>query len=137
MGVIRELPAPEIERLLHDSLIARIACCDHESDRPYLVPIAYGYDGESLLLHSGPGRKIDLMRRQPLVSVEVDEGESGDRWRSVVVEATYEEVQEPVERLEILTTMYGDGSSIPELPESTIVVRLRITSKSGRYELPE
>ena len=77
------------------------------------------------------------MRRQPLVAVEVDEGESGDRWRSVVVEATYEEVQEPVECLEILTTIYGDGSSIPELPESTIVVRLRITSKSGRYELPE
>ena len=136
MGVIRELPADDIECLLRDSLIARIACCAHDDERPYLVPIAYGYDGESLLLHSGPGRKIDIMRRQPLVSVEVDEGEEPDRWRSVVVEGTYEEVDDPTARQQVLLAMYGDTASIPDLPESTIVVRLRITRKSGRYELP-
>ena len=77
MGTIHVLPDDQIEALLHRSIIGRIACCAHGKTgdgRPYLVPLAYGYDGENIYAHSGPGRKLDFMRAEPRVTFEVDEG---------------------------------------------------------------
>ena len=87
MGTIRELPAEEIEELLRSAIVGRIACCDHgagSDGRPYLVPLAYGYDGPAIYAHSGPGRKLDFMRREPRVTFEVDDAQAPYRWRSVV-----------------------------------------------------
>ena len=84
MGVIAVLPENEIEELLATALVGRIACCAHGGEggdgRPYVVPLSYGYDGESIYAHSGPGRKIRLMRAQPLVSFEVDRADDSDLW---------------------------------------------------------
>ena len=68
MGNIYVLGDEGIERLLHTSLVGRIACASRETEsdpRPYLVPLAYGYDGESIYTFSNPGRKIEIMRSQP------------------------------------------------------------------------
>src|SRR4051794_21267245 len=72
MGVIRELPADQIEQLLSSAIVGRIACSHPDEARPYLVPFAYGYDGIAIYAHSGPGKKLDYMRANPLVTVEVD-----------------------------------------------------------------
>ena len=66
--------------------------------RPYLVPLAYGYDGHAIYAHSGPGRKLDLMRAEPRVTFEVDEADAPDRWRSVIAEGTFEEIDDPRQR---------------------------------------
>ena len=140
MGVIRVLPDDQIEELLRTSIVGRIACCAHGETgdgRPYLVPLAYGYDGESVYAHSGPGRKLDFMRAEPRVTFEVDRATASDRWQSVVAEGTFEEITDPEERLAALRTLYPPPAGIPSLGEHTVVFRLRLTSKSGRYELPE
>src|SRR4051794_354194 len=101
MGTIHVLPDDEIEQLLRESIVGRIACCDHGAHgdgRPYLVPLAYGYDGESIYAHSGPGRKLDLMRAEPRVTFEVDSATTADRWRSVIAEGTFEEIVDAEER---------------------------------------
>src|SRR3954453_3072298 len=118
MGIIRELPSEEIEALLRAAIVGRIACCDHGAagdGRPYLVPLAYGYDGESIYAHSGPGRKLDLMRAEPRVTFEVDAAEAPDRWRSVITEGTFEEIFEPVERQRALRIIYRPPAEIPTL----------------------
>ncbi len=81
----------EIETLLAELDRGRIAC-NAAGERPYLVPLAYAYDGESIYAVSGPGRKIDLMRADPRVSFEVDRVEQSDRWQSVVADGEFEEV---------------------------------------------
>ena len=137
MGTIHTLPEAEIEALLRTSLVGRIACCAADDDvRPYLVPLAYGYDGEAIYAHSGPGRKIKVMRAQPLVSFEVDAVDAADRWRSVIAEGTYEELIEPDDRARALAIIYPPPAVAPELPAGTVVYRLRLTAKSGRYEVP-
>lgn len=141
VGVIRELPAEEIEALIRRSFIGRIACCDHgagpeSGGRPYLVPIAFGYDGASLYAHSGPGRKLATMRANPLVSVEMDEADAPDRWRSVVAEGTFEEIDDPAERGAALRTLYPLPAPLPDLGAMTTVFRIRLTAKSGREETP-
>ena len=139
MGTIRDLPAEGIEALLRTAIVGRIACCGHGAvgdGRPYLVPLAYGYDGAAVYAHSGPGRKLDLMRAEPRVTFEVDASEAPDRWRSVIAEGTFEEVDDPRQRDAALEVIYGaDGP--PDLGSQTVVFRIRLTSRSGRYETPD
>ena len=140
MGVIHVLPAEGIEELLRTALVGRIACCAHGVEggdgRPYVVPLAYGYDGEAVYAHSGPGRKIRLMRAQPLVSFEVDQAEAPDRWRSAIAEGVYEELTDSAERARALQIIYPPPAAVPELGPETVVYRIRLTAKSGRYEVP-
>lgn len=141
MGTIHVLPEEGIEELLRTAIVGRIACCGHGAGggdgRPYLVPLAYGYDGEAIYAHSGPGRKIALMRAQPLVSVEVDEAEAPDRWRSAIAEGLYEELTDPAARERALRIVYPPPAAIPPLGPETIVYRIGLTAKTGRYEVPD
>ncbi len=139
MGIIRELPTEEIEALLRTAIVGRIACCGHGvagDGRPYLVPLAYGYDGVAVYAHSGPGHKLDLMRAEPRVTFEVDEAIASDRWRSVIAEGTFEEIDDPRQRAAALAVIYGEGG-VPGLGLQTVVFRIRLTLRSGRYETPD
>ncbi len=140
MGVIRVLPDVEIEELFRTAIVGRIACCGHgegEDARPYLVPLAFGYDGAALYAHTGPGRKLRLMRANPLVTVEVDRAEAGDRWASAIAEGVFEEIDEPGERERALRTIYPAPTPIPDLGTMTTVFRIRLTTRTGRYETPD
>jgi nitroimidazol reductase NimA-like FMN-containing flavoprotein (pyridoxamine 5'-phosphate oxidase superfamily) len=140
MGTIRVLSDDAIEELLRTSIVGRIACCGHGTigdGRPYLVPLAYGYDGESIYAHSGPGRKLDLMRAEPRVTFEVDSVEASDRWQSVIAEGLFEEVHEPDGRQRALSIMYRPPAEIPALAPGIVVYRIRITHRSGRCETPD
>ncbi|MEZ4498467.1 MAG: pyridoxamine 5'-phosphate oxidase family protein [Thermomicrobiales bacterium] len=136
MGTIHTLPDEQIESLLRNAIIGRIACCGHGETgdgRPYLVPLAFGYDGTNIYAHSGPGRKLDFMRAEPRISFEVDEGTAPDRWRSVIVEATYVEITDPSEQQYALRTLYPDD--IPSLGSMTTIFKLVITAtrRYGRF----
>lgn len=136
MGKIFVLDEDGIESLLRSALVGRIACCSHDGDRPYLVPIPYGYDGESVYSISGPGRKLDIMRAQPKVSFEVDEAVAEDRWRSVIAEGEFEEIVDVAERrraIEIVQPSNGVESVSPAM----VIYRIRLTRKSGRFEVPD
>jgi nitroimidazol reductase NimA-like FMN-containing flavoprotein (pyridoxamine 5'-phosphate oxidase superfamily) len=140
MGKIYVLGDEEIERLLSTALVGRIACCATEFDgeaRPFLVPLAYGYDGESAYAVSGPGRKIAVMRAQPLVSFEVDEASAEDRWQSVIADGLFEELTSDDDRGLAHRVLFGENSAQPPFSDDQIVYRLRLTRKTGRFELPD
>jgi nitroimidazol reductase NimA-like FMN-containing flavoprotein (pyridoxamine 5'-phosphate oxidase superfamily) len=138
LGVIRNLPDDRIEALLEESVIARLACAAPAfGERPYLVPLPCFYDGQGLVALSGPGTKIRVMRANPLVTIEVDRGTAPDRWESVVAEGEYQELMDPDQRAAALGTIAAMSGDTPQLDEHTIVFRIRLTAKSGRYELPE
>lgn len=138
MGKIFVLDQDGIEQLLSTALVGRIACASpaHDGGRPYIVPLAYGYDGEAVYAMGPPGRKIRIMRDQPLISFEVDEAEAEDRWRSVVAEGRYEELVTDDGRAHALGVIFA-GREVPEIAEGTIMYRLVLTSKTGRFELPD
>lgn len=61
-----------IAEVLNRSVVCRIAINDTGS--PYIIPLNYGYRDNALYFHSAPaGRKIDLLRREPKVSFEVED----------------------------------------------------------------
>jgi nitroimidazol reductase NimA-like FMN-containing flavoprotein (pyridoxamine 5'-phosphate oxidase superfamily) len=136
MGKIFVLGEDGIEELLRTALVGRIACCQHDEGRPYMVPIAYGYDGESAYAISGPGRKLAIMREQPLVTFEVDEATAEDRWRSVIADGEFEEINDPEERSRAIAVVAPSAGPLSVSPDA-IVYRVRLTNKTGRFEIPD
>jgi nitroimidazol reductase NimA-like FMN-containing flavoprotein (pyridoxamine 5'-phosphate oxidase superfamily) len=135
MGRIFVLDDDGIEALLTRAIVGRVACCA-PGGRPYLVPIPFGYDGEAVYSISGPGRKLEMMRAQPAVAFEVDEVEAEDRWRSVVADGEFEEVTDADARcraIDIVAPKAGAAS----IAADAIVYRIRLTRKSGRFEVPD
>jgi nitroimidazol reductase NimA-like FMN-containing flavoprotein (pyridoxamine 5'-phosphate oxidase superfamily) len=126
----------EIETTLRRHRVGRIGCS--ANDRPYVVPITYAYDGVFVYGYSGLGRKIEVMREQPLVCFEVDEIDGDASWRSVIAEGLYEELAQGEERRAALARLVpGDGSGVPRTMDgggSIVVFRLRLTERSGRFE---
>jgi hypothetical protein len=88
--VIREMTPEECRRALAEADIARLAC--ESGGQPYVVPVYLAYDGTALYGFSTVGRKIEFMRANPLVCVEIDDVESQSQWISVVVFGRYEEL---------------------------------------------
>jgi nitroimidazol reductase NimA-like FMN-containing flavoprotein (pyridoxamine 5'-phosphate oxidase superfamily) len=88
--MIKELSRVEALELLSRERIARLGCIAQEF--PYVVPVNYIFDGESVYVHSLPGRKVDAMRADPRVCLQVDRIESEWNWRSVLVTGLYEEI---------------------------------------------
>ena len=88
--LIRELNRQESLDLLAHSRLGRLACA-HEA-RPYIVPFYFAYDDEYLYSFSTFGQKIEWMRANPSVCVEVDEVVSPQQWVSVIVFGQFEEM---------------------------------------------
>lgn len=93
--LIRTLSALECTKLLAANRVGRLACA--KDGQPYVVPLYYAYADNHLYAFSLPGKKIDWMRANPLVCVQVDERGQGRGWRSVVVDGRYEELPDRVD----------------------------------------
>mgnify|MGYP001821299040 CR=1 FL=1 len=61
---------------------------------PYVVPITYYYDeaSQTIISYSSESYKIEAMRKNPLVSLCVDEIYSVTDWQSILVHGTFEEL---------------------------------------------
>ena len=60
-----------IEEIIHRANICRLALC--EGDRPYIVPLCFGYESRKLYFHSASqGRKLELLENNRNVCFEMD-----------------------------------------------------------------
>jgi uncharacterized protein len=87
---VRELSVAACKRILSRSTVARIACA-HDG-QPYVVPVGVVFDGTNLYSFSTFGQKIEWMRANPLVCVEVDEIQDALHWTTVVAFGRFEEL---------------------------------------------
>src|ERR1700693_1728990 len=92
--VIREMNREECLRVLARGRLARLACA--RENQPYVVPVYLAYHEASACLYgfTTPGQKVEWMRANPLVCVELDESAACDQWVSVIVFGRYEELPE-------------------------------------------
>lgn len=140
--VIYEMTEQECHEQLARASIAHLACAGN--NQPYVVPTHVDFHRGYLYGFATEGRKIELMRGNPLVCLEVDELLSQSRWASVLVFGHYEELP-PVPEYEDLRRvaeelfqkhpMWWQPASIP-LPghdqRPSIVYRIRIDRMTGR-----
>jgi hypothetical protein len=141
--------AAELRRILRDARVCRLAMVD--GDRPYLVPLTFALDGDDVVLHSaGAGRKLDLLRRNPAVCFEVEEGvelapaatacDFTMRYRTVIGVGEVEFVEDRAERARLLA-LFGPRYGAPPGPppdaevRRTWVLRLRVRELTGKRSL--
>src|SRR4029077_17430919 len=94
------LNSEETETLLHSQIIGRIAC--HIDEKMYIVPISYAYDGEFVYALTKEGMKINIMRQNPSVCLEVEDIPDLGNWKTVLCWGQYEELPNKAERLQAL-----------------------------------
>jgi hypothetical protein len=85
------LTTAEIENVLQSQSICRLACNDIKF--PYIIPISYYYDGKYIYCQSQQGKKIELMQKNPNVTVLVDIIGSMNNYKSVIVKGEYQELK--------------------------------------------
>ena len=93
--VIVDMTEQECRAMLAGTNTARLACA--QNNQPYIVPIHVDLEGEFLYGYATLGQKIDWMRQNPLVCLEMDELTTDGRWASVVVFGRYEELPDTLE----------------------------------------
>ncbi len=91
---VRILSNLECTRLLAANRVGHLACA--KDGQPYVVCFNYAHADNHLYAFSLPGKKIDWMRANPLVCVQVGEHSQGRGWRSVVVDGRYEELPDRI-----------------------------------------
>jgi hypothetical protein len=134
-----------------DSIIRRASVCRialSEDDRPYVVPVCFGYEDNTLYFHSADrGRKLDILQKNSAVCFEFDvdreivPAENGCGWsmryRSVVGFGNaflVEDLEAKREALSVILAHYGGRST--EYPAATVertaVVRVEIQSVTAK-----
>ena len=91
---ISALSTLECTKLLTASRVGRLACA--KDGQPYIVPLHYAHADNHLYAFSMLGKKIDWMRANPLVSVQVSAHGTGQGWKSVIVTGRYEELPDRI-----------------------------------------
>ena len=145
--VIQEMTEGECRAMLAGTHVARLACA--RNNQPYIVPIHVDLDGEFLYGYATLGQKIEWMRLNPLVCLEVDELVTHGQWASVVVFGHYEELPHTpeyegsrtvAERLFERHPGWWEPASVPlaaHEQRTRIVFRIRIGRVTGRRAAPD
>ena len=139
---IQEMTEEECRELLAGRNVARLACA--LNNQPYVVPIRVHLEGQYLYGYATLGQKIEWMRQNPLVCVEVDELTAHDDWVSVIVSGHYEELphapeyedsRRTAERLFQRHAMWWEPAAVPLVHHEQsmpVVFRIRMDQVTGR-----
>lgn len=90
--LIHQLTSAECEEVLARTTLGRLGCA--RVNQPYIVPISFyfGPNDRCLYSFSTVGQKIDWMRSNPKVCVEIDEIIDRFHWSTVLVLGRYKEI---------------------------------------------
>ena len=135
-----------IEAIIRTSLVCRLGLSDE--NRPYIVPLCFGYQDRTLYFHGAKeGKKIDLLRKNPYVCFEFDlnsgvkEAENACKWgmsyQSVIGTGKailVDQSEEKKEALGIIMGQYSDREfSFPDhLVEKTAIIKVEIEEMTGK-----
>ena len=147
---IHEMTEFECRQALQQTTVGRLACA--RDNQPYIVPIYFAFHGEHIYAFTTLGQKVEWMRLNPRVCVEIDERTGHDQWQSIVVFGQYEELSDlpkfaapRAKALELLQkhVMWWQPASVGathrDLPhsEEPIFYRIRIERMTGRRATPD
>lgn len=135
-----------IDAMLRRETIAHLACIMPDG-RPYVVPIAYAYDGNALYSYSADGQKLAALRVNPTACVVVDRADDAANWRSVILWGSFDELagEAAADALRLISTRLRTVARADRawpLAERTYVARIRlpgvvyriaIEERTGRY----
>ena len=136
----------DIEEIIRLADVCRLALCN--GDRPYVVPLCFGYESGALYFHCAPhGRKLEILENNRNVCFEMDVDHGlvpaktpctwGFRYRSVVGFGQASWINDPAskrEALKIIMRHYSQEAF--DFPEDalarTVVIKVTVQDITGR-----
>ncbi len=136
-----------IENVLNTNTVCRIAFID--GDKPYIVPMSYGYTTDYIYLHAAlEGKKLDLLEKNNRICFEVSDSIEtipaetacgfSVRYRSVIGFGKAELVSDPAEKQQgfqiVMHQHTGKGKwDIPPTAlRKVAVIRITIDTMTGK-----
>jgi uncharacterized protein len=148
--LVEQMTDSQCDELLDRMHFGRLGCV-HEN-RPYVVPIYFAYEPGRLYGFSTLGRKIEWMRSNPHVCVEVDDVLGAKSWNCVIIDGQYEELSNEPRYLSARKRAYelldrrflgwqaayaAEQLRHASQPSPTILYCIRIEEMSGRSSRPD
>src|SRR4051794_35140133 len=90
--MVKEIGEKECLEVLSRASVGRLGCA--LDNQPYVLPVYFAYEPGKVYLFSTVGKKIDWMRANPKVCLEVEEVNQSD-WVTVIANGRYEELASP------------------------------------------
>lgn len=89
--MFENLEEKEAEFILENNYIGHLGYI--YENRPYVVPITYFFDIENnaIICYSDDGHKMNAMRKNNIVSLQVGEIEAVNQWKSILVHGIFEQ----------------------------------------------
>ena len=135
-----------IEDVLRRAFVCRLGLC--EDNRPYVVPLCFGYKDNALYIHCGPeGKKLEIIRKNNNICFEVDiddkliKTERPCRWglnyKSVIgfgKAVLVEDIESKRKALDIIMRQFSaDTFEYPEeAVQKTTIIKVEIESMTGK-----
>src|SRR5262245_46955090 len=92
--IVKELTEHECAAILATSKVGHLACA--RDNRPYVVPVTFAFADNHIYSFSLSGQKIEWMRQNAEVCLQVDDFKEGGGWKSVVVYGAFEELPDRI-----------------------------------------
>ncbi|UVC12383.1 pyridoxamine 5'-phosphate oxidase family protein (plasmid) [Rhizobium sp. TH2] len=86
---IKDMSDSACVAFIESQRIGRLGCC--KDGRPYVVPITFVCSNRLIYSFSMPGQKLEFMRSNPVVCLEVENIERRDKWQCAVVQGLFHE----------------------------------------------
>lgn len=140
----------QINNILSSQVVGRLGCTDGKS--VYVVPVTYTYDGQYIYGQTRPGKKLDILRKNPTVCFEIDVMTDMRNWQSILVYGKFQELtkEEAEKARDILynriytlatsATIHsfgheGSDSDVSQKKEGPIMYKIVIDEITGRFEI--
>lgn len=147
--MLGSLTPEESVAFLEKQHFGRLGC--HADNRTYVVPISFAYHQGQIIGQTKDGLKIQMLRKNPSVCIEVDQIDGIADWKSVILWGSFQELSGPTaaEAMRVLIDKHAPlmenlcGSrSLREvtprrqdgLPQVDIVYSIQIEEVTGRFE---
>ena len=137
---------PTIESIIRESSVCRLALS--EDDKPYVVPLCFGYEDNVLYFHSArKGKKLDILKQNDKICFEFDvvqgtvESAKACEWdvnyRSVIGFGKASLIDDPESKrraIDIIFQNYSGRSAeyTDAAIKSAVIIKVEIDSMTGK-----
>lgn len=147
---VKNLKRDECYDVLRKARLGRLACA--LDGQPYIVPVSFAYDdGEFIYSFATVGQKIDWMRKNPKVCIEVEDIVDKQNWTTLVIFGRYEELVDDPEFEDERThardllaksatwwqPAYFVGAERKDIEEVPVFYRIRVERITGHHSFNE
>ena len=99
--MIKNLDEKATRKLLKEQKLGHLGCV-LDSGEPYVIPVNYLFKEDGIYVHSLPGQKLDALRANGKICLQVEKIGGSCQWQSAIAFGEFQEIKRMNKKIEIL-----------------------------------